>query len=164
MRRTSSGRWVLPPSHLSFLLPLLSSLCSLPPPPSPPPPLLCNVRLLERKISQVSSSQCLLHYAMLFLPTKWKMLQTLPILIKHISASVVASSFPTISFKTKAKIKVTFFPLFAALLIHTEWFASSSLFFSFHVLIQEGSDIQLSERMEFSITIDPITSCIIVWL
>lgn len=130
MHRTSS------PSSFSPLIPPSCALLlhSLP----PPPPLLCNVRLLERKISQVSSSQCLLHYAMLFLPTKWKMLQTLPILIKHISASVVASSFQTISFKTRAKIKVTFFPLFAALLIHTGWFASSSLFFLFTFWSRKG--------------------------
>lgn len=35
-----------------------------------------------------------------------------------------------------------------------------SFFFSFHILIQEGFDIQLSERMEFSVTIDPIMSAL----
>lgn len=54
------------------------------------------------------------HYAMLCLLTKRKMFQTLPILIKHISASVVASSFQTRSFKTTAKIKVIFFPFCCA--------------------------------------------------
>lgn len=109
-----------------------SFLCSPPSQPPSPPPLLCNVRLLERKISQVSSSQCLLHYAMLFLPTKWKMLQTLPILIKHISASVVASSFQTISFKTRAKIKVSFFPSFCCA-VDPHW-VICFFFFSFFFL------------------------------
>lgn len=35
------------------------------------------------------------HYAVLFLLTKWKMLQTFLFLIKHISASVVARPFQT---------------------------------------------------------------------
>ena len=56
-------------------------------------------------------------YVMFFMLTKWKMLQTLFILIKHISASVTADSVQTVSFKTTAAIKV----FSAALLIHAQW-------------------------------------------
>lgn len=75
--------------------------------------------------------------------TKWKMLQTLFVLIKHVFASAVADSIQTIHFETTAMIKVTLPFFFAALLIHVQGrFVKHLHFFpSFHILIHEGSDI-----------------------
>lgn len=96
----------------------------------------------------------------LFLLTKWKMCQTLLILIKRISAPVVTSSFQTIFFKTTAMIKVTLFVpffFFCCTVDPGDWFA----FFRFHILIQEVWHLIVPQNGNL---IDPIMLCITVWL
>lgn len=129
-----------PPYDLSFISSPSSSFT----PPRFPLSLLllCNVRPLERKISPLSSSAGFLcspfsHYVMLFMLTKWKMLQSLFVLIKRTFAWAVADSIQTIYLIPEPWSKsVFFFSFFAALLILSPY--RFAFFTPFYTLTRKG--------------------------